>query len=384
MSSTPSPTAFRGVNEDWDMSWAHEALSQSDLRYRIEELRRMKGPPSSERKAQSQSAVKKDDLRWLLDKEDHAAASASEGIKAELRGAEERVANLRVMYGALRNVTLRRTKKMDVLERELSLLFEQCADSPKERAQDAARLRKLAETKARFDEMERLAEHEAEYARVLDAMADRLADNKGGREDEIASLRGEIDRLEVRCSRSKIDSTETRNSARQMKNAVALQQQLNTGQALSRHKMAYTRKKIIAKTKDVSAEQAEQIQQQAEALTQRDKDEEEDEEKLATVRLLAAQKVANRLRKLEEQFRRVQQLMGFVDLDAVVERVIAQQAAGDRMAALREEAMARHERLIDEKARIDCLYEEQLGGVDSELNKRRHEYALPPSYYPPS
>ena len=43
------------------------------------------------------------------------------------------------------------------------------------------------------------------------------------------------------------------------------------------------------------------------------------------VRLMQQQHVAGRLRRLEEQFRRVQELMGFVDIGAVVDRVLEQQ-----------------------------------------------------------
>ena len=44
------------------------------------------------------------------------------------------------------------------------------------------------------------------------------------------------------------------------------------------------------------------------------------------------------------------------------------------MEQLKTETIDRHEGLVEEKARLDLAYEEQLGGVDSELTKRRHEY----------
>jgi hypothetical protein len=70
----------------------------------------------------------------------------------------------------------------------------------------------------------------------------------------------------------------------------------------------------------------------------------------------------------------VQELMGFADMDDVVDKLIEQQQAAERMAQLKLDTMSRHESLVDEKARLDVAYEEQLGGVDSELTKRRQEY----------
>ena len=59
--------------------------------------------------------------------------------------------------------------------------------------------------------------------------------------------------------------------------------------------------------------------------------------------------------------------------DEVVEKLIEQQGASGRMDQLKSDTIARHETLVEEKARLDLAYEEQLGGVDSELNKRRHD-----------
>lgn len=98
-----------------------------------------------------------------------------------------------------------------------------------------------------------------------------------------------------------------------------------------------------------------------------------DEDMKMGVRQLQAQHVLGRLSRLEEEFRRVQELMGFAELDSVVERIQAQQQAGMRMTQLKADVMAKHESLLALKARLDCVYEEQLEGVDSELNQRRYE-----------
>ena len=44
------------------------------------------------------------------------------------------------------------------------------------------------------------------------------------------------------------------------------------------------------------------------------------------------------------------------------------------MLAIRDDATLRQQALVDEKALMEAAYEEQLGGVDSELLERRREH----------
>ena len=76
---------------------------------------------------------------------------------------------------------------------------------------------------------------------------------------------------------------------------------------------------------------------------------------------------ATRLTKLEDQLQRVGDIMGFNDLEEAVERCLAQQDAISRMKQLSDEARARVAELTERKAQMEIRFEEQLGGVDSEV-----------------
>ena len=60
------------------------------------------------------------------------------------------------------------------------------------------------------------------------------------------------------------------------------------------------------------------------------------------MREMQAQQMVSRLARLDEQFRRIQELIGFVDMDGVVERIVAQQQAGQRMVQAKIDAVRAH------------------------------------------
>lgn len=149
------------------LSGAH----RSELRRQIERLREERDLSRARHLAGGyKPAVKVDDLRWLLDKEDNGgslAAGAAKEAEGELREVEAGVIKLRIAYGSLRNQTLQRSHKVEALERELRLVLQQNAETTSDRKFASTVQARHAATLARVEQMEQLAEEQVEYRTTL-------------------------------------------------------------------------------------------------------------------------------------------------------------------------------------------------------------------------
>ena len=144
---------------------------------------------ASPRSSPNKSAVVEDDLRWLLDKEEGGSLSAkgAEALKEELSAVEEWVSNVRIQYGTIHNLTLRREDKLRALEEELRLQRAEAADTPAEKQQAADNIARHASVGERVTSMEQAADEMEEYTLTLNMLIKRLHEAKGGHEARVAS-----------------------------------------------------------------------------------------------------------------------------------------------------------------------------------------------------
>lgn len=352
--------------------------SELELKRQIERLREERDLSRARHIAGGyKPAIVVDDLRWLLDKEENGgslAAGAAKEVEAELREVEEGVTKLRIAYGTLRNQSLRKTHKVEALEEELRLVLQQNAETAGDRKFASDVQARHAATMARVEQMEQLAEDQVEYTKTLNMLIKRLREEKGGGNELLDKLRQKMSEYDVRKDRQLIANNGITHAGRQAKNVAALQASLNENGRRARQRLVETRKDLVARSSGVSAKQREELKAQQAALKAASAAEDAEEATRLGLVMMQTRNAEAKLRHMEDQFRRVQQLMGFADIDAVVARIIEQKEAGGRMKVLKGETMERHEALVEEKARLELAREEQRGGVDSELSARRHEY----------
>ena len=347
------------------------------------ELERMLAEAREQRDSSktSQAAPKplivEDDLRWLLDKEDNGGsmkAGAAKQAQEELDGVAETVTKLRIAYGTLRNQTLRQQTKLEALEEELRLLQNEATSTKSEIRMASENQERRDATKARAAQMEQLADEQCEYTLTLKMLIKRAGEEKGGVEERLNRMREKLSLVEKKTARQTAEKGVIRHAQWQAKNGMQLQAQLNSSSKRARKLLVHQRQSLISKGRgDVASLSEELLTQQADLKRQAVQEAAEEDVGEAS-RTLQKMELKSRLLKLEAEFRKVQELMGFADMEAVVEKLIEQQGASVRMEQLKTDTIARQAKLVAEKAKLDVAYEEQLGGVDSELTKRRHSY----------
>ena len=324
----------------------------------------------------SKPMVVEDDLQWLMDKEESTplAAMAANEDHQELTRWAEHATKQRIAYGNIRNLTLRRQAKLEQLQEELRLQQQEAIDTPRDKRRASDNLAQRDATQGRVEQMEKLADEQVEYTLTLHMMIKRMREAKGGGEEMLSKVREKIATVEAKKAKQTSENGIINHAHWQSRNAMKLQGELNDGGRRARQQLVQRRKNLLSKGRgDVDSLSDELVEKQEEQRRSELAAAAEADVQLG-VHIIQKRQVAGRLRRLEEQFRRVQELMGgFPDMDEVVEKLIEQQGASGRMDQLKSDTIARHETLVEEKARLDLAYEEQLGGVDSELNKRRHD-----------
>lgn len=323
------------------------------------------------------STIAEDDLRWLLDKEDNGGsitAGAAKQAQEELAGVADSVTKQRIAYGTLRNQTLRRQSKLEALEEEMRLLQREGAQTTGEKREATENQARRDATQARVLQMEQLADEQCEYTLTLNMLIKRQMGEKGGVQDRMAKIREKLTVVDQKTDRQAAEKGVIRHAQWQARNAMQLQEQLNGASKRTRQLLVHQRKGMLSKGRGDVASLSDELLEQHEDLRKAEVQAVAEADADSATRAMQKIEVQGRLRRLEEQFRRIQELMGFADMNAVVEKLIEQQGASVRMEQVKSETIVRHEVLLEEKARFDLAYEEQLGGVDSELAKRRHSY----------
>ena len=322
-------------------------------------------------------AVVDDDLRWLLDKEPDGgsiAAGAAKVEQAELAEVAEHVTKQRIAYGTLKNSNLRRQRKLDALEEELRMVKQEMAETPADRRNASRDRERHDATKARVIEMEQLAAEQVEYTATLDMLIKRLLSEKGGGNEMLQRVRDKMAEIDLKTDRQTAESGVINHSSWQAKNGMQLQLTINDKGRRARQILVSKRKKIITKGKSDVASLSDDLLKQQEEIRQAEAAQQAELIKAEGVRAIEQQAAAERLKRLEEEFVKIQRIMGFAGMEEVVDKLIEQREASARMEVMKTETIERQETLIEEKARLDLAYEEQLGGVDSELNYRRHKF----------
>ena len=164
---------------------ASEEIHDFELTRMVAELREQRDlTKANALRGNDKSAVEEDDLRWLLDKEENGgslAAGAAKEVQAELAEVAEGVAKQRIAYGTIKNQTLRRMHKIELLEEELRLLQQEAAETPRDRREAADNQARRDATAARVTQMEQLAAEQVEYTLTLDMLIKRYAQSSAMR-----------------------------------------------------------------------------------------------------------------------------------------------------------------------------------------------------------
>ena len=348
-----------------------------ELRREIQYLREQRDLTKA-RVLDDKNPIKEDNLRWLLDKEENGGsllAAGAQEAEGELEDAAAEVTKQRVAYGTLRNNVLQRTKKLEKLKDELRVLRQANAETDADRRFVAEVTQRHDATLARVEEMERMADEQADYSLTLDLLTKRLHTEKGGGEGMLATVREKMAEVEHKTEQQMIANGSLSHASWQAKNGAKVQVELNDNGRRARQQLVTTRRRILERGRGEIVTATAELERKQEELRQSAAQQSAAEEVRRDVVLLQEQQAAGRLRRLEEEFAKVQELMGFsATKEEVVERVLEQQQAGQRMAAMKVEVTRRHEELLEEKAKMDVLQEGQAGGVDTELSKRRAEY----------
>ena len=318
------------------------ADSDAELRKQIEILREQRDLSRARHLAGGHKpAIEVDDLRWLLDKEENggntAIAAANEETE-ELRAAEEVVTKLRIAHGTLKNQTLRRSKKLEAMEEELRLLLQSNAETPGDRKFASESSARHEATLARVLQMEQLADEQVEYTLTLNMLIKRLLTEKGGGEEMIAQVRQKMSEYDTKADRQLIANNGIVHAGWQARNVTSLQLSLNESGRRTRQMLLSKRNNLVDKAKGDKAAHESEMSEQREAMRAAADAEDAVEIAKFSARILQQQQAAGRLRRLEEQFRRVQELMGFADMDAVVERVVEQKEVSLRRLAVESSA----------------------------------------------
>ena len=341
------------------------ALLDSIQELRDRQQTRKASPKAKQASPSHQSAIADDDLRWLLDKDPNPSLSArgAEQLKEDLAAAEEHVSKIRIQYGTMHNLTLRREEKLAELEEELRLQQAANADSRAEIKQAAANVAKHASTSERVATVEGLADEQEEYTLTLNMLAKRLVESKGGHEGRVSRVRAQAEELDARKARQLAANGEMAHAAWQARNGALVQGEVRAGLRNAQSMLGSGRRRLLERTRQAAQEEKGAL---SERQRQRERvaiDAQAEEDAEVGMRALQAQQAAARLRRLEAHFERVQTLMGQgTTMENVVGRIVEQQLSQQRMLHLREEAIKRHEGLATLKARLDVMREEQVGG----------------------
>ena len=210
---------------------------------------------ASPRASPNKSAVVEDDLRWLLDKEEGGSLSAkgAEALKAEASAAEEWVSSVRIQYGTIHNLTLRREEKLRALDEELRLQRAAALDTPAEKQQAADNIVRHASVGERVAWMEQAADEQEEYTLTLNMLVKRLVEAKGGHEGRVTRLRTQSDELDVRISRQVAANGSVAHSAWQAANGKKAQRQLGEHMRKAHALLQSQRERVLVKVKPTAA-----------------------------------------------------------------------------------------------------------------------------------
>lgn len=278
-----------------------------ELRRQIYELREQRDLAKARAAKAKSLMVEDDDLPLKLEKQDAGPADlAKEGAKAELEAVSELVTQSRIAYGTLKNQTLRRQGKVKQLEEELRLLQQAAAETPTDRRQASENSARRDATLARAEQMEQMADEQVEYTLTLKMLIKRLLEAKGGGEEMLATVRQKMAELDLRADRQTIANNGITHAAFQARNASQLQLQLNDGGRRARQLLVRKRQHVLRKARGEVDSVSAELQAQQEAALRSSMLAEQEEQRAEGVRLMQQQQVAGRLRRLEEQFRRVQ------------------------------------------------------------------------------
>lgn len=152
----------------------------------------------------------------------------------------------------------------------------------------------------------------------------RLHEERGGGEDLLAQLREKMSEVDAKRNRQAAENGILMHAQWQARNGMQLQVQMNDKGRRARQLLVQRRKQLITKGRGDVANLSVELERQQEQMIKAAADADAEDATLSATRIFEQQKVAGRLRRLEEQFRRVQELMGFATIDDVVEKLIEQ------------------------------------------------------------
>ena len=347
---------------------ATSAHQEASLRSQLDSLR------SASLVSHAIATVEDDDLEWLSNDLQMLEQARVGTAKERLKAAMETEMELRLTFGSLRSSTRRREDKLHQLDEELYLLEKAASATPAQTREKARDSSALAETESRVAAMEAKAASAMSYHDSLEFMHDRLIRLKQGSEEAVRALKLAGEEVEEQVRRRRLQQKATSHAAWQDRNAAELNLQLFAAQVQTRTNLKRQRRKLIEHS--AAEEQRREAEQKAaaKALAERGRKLGARSNAKQASWMLMDGEASGRLARLEEQFLRVSDLMGFSGLDDAVARCYEQVEARVRMAQSNEEAKRRHDALTEEKAQAESAYEEMMGGVDSELFKRRAEY----------
>ena len=328
----------------------------------VQVLRLQAGSPAS-KTAVVRSAIDVYDPAVLLGNEPDPTAMAEDNEKLDLLAAQEETAQRRIEFGTLKNTTLRREAKLAALEAEYQLWLKAARDTAQEKRQAAERVARHADTLARVAQMEELADEQVEYGLTLEMMTQRYKEAKAGCEDAKEELLKQAKEVEMRRKKQEVNNGPILHMAWNAQHTITTQMRVAEHQSKVRQMLESKRHQVAARIKKASKREGGAIE---ETLAERRREEvraKAEETVKDNVQLLQSQQVDRQLQRLESQFERVQQLMGFEEVDALVQRIVMQQQAGKRMEQAKIDVIARHEALLDLRASISTRYEEGRGGV---------------------
>lgn len=253
----------------------------------------------------------------MLDKEENGGSLAAGAAKldaANLSAAQDEVSRLRVQYGTLHNLSLRREDRLAKLEEELRLVQKEATDTRAEVRKAAERMARFKATTERLRVMDERADEQCEYALTLSMMLQRLLEAKGGGEDAVNSLRGQTAELELRTQRQLAANGEVVHAAWQAKNGSLLQTELVIGQQRTRRLLDRQRQDVLKRAKDAVSAVSEEMLDVRQQIAQRARMEEAEEDVQLGVQQMQANQVAGHLRRLEAQFKKLQERIGHAEI----------------------------------------------------------------------
>ena len=262
--------------------------------------------------------VVEDDLRWLD------ALAAGHAAQAAGRAHEDshavRTAKQRTTFNTLQSAVLTREKKLKEATDTYNMLVEQCRDTTADQRASEERLSRYAWLERELQEQQDLLDAETEYALTLDSMQSRRKKELDGLNEELDSLYRTVrefsssaDGLSKMTKELVHDSHRARNARNGISMATAAETDI-------RARMKAKRTRLVSE-RSQSAQRAELQAESDEAQLQARRDSFRQAAAMDTgVRTLQVVGAAERAKRLEEEFDKVQQIAGFDGIEQVADR----------------------------------------------------------------